>query len=116
MTNLFVAEGDYKNHGKARIRYIVERMGEEEFKNCFRKHLEEVKAKGGLDLKVEDIKYSKKGEKTNIKHERLIPQKQEGLYTVLFHPVEKTIKLRCIKRINRKNRENRRSRSKIRYG
>ncbi|WP_254558311.1 hypothetical protein, partial [Salmonella enterica] len=73
MTNLFVAEGDYKNHGKARIRYIVERMGEEEFKNCFRKHLEEVKAKGGLDLKVEDIKYSKKGEKTNIKHERLIP-------------------------------------------
>ena len=60
--------------------YIVERMGEVEFKNCFRKHLEEVKAKGGLDLKVEDIKYSKKGEKTNIKHERLIPQKQYILY------------------------------------
>ncbi len=97
MTNLFVAEGDYKNHGKARIRYIVERMGEEEFKNCFRKHLEEVKAKGGLDLKVEDIKYSKKGEKTNIKHERLIPQKQEGLYTVLFHPVGGQLSLDVLK-------------------
>lgn len=99
MTNLFVAEGDYKNHGKARIRYIVERMGEEEFKNCFRKHLEEVKAKGGLDLKVEDIKYSKKGEKTNIKHERLIPQKQEGLYTVLFHPVGGQLSLEVLKEL-----------------
>lgn len=99
MTNLFVAEGDYKNHGKARIRYIVERMGEEEFKNCFRKHLEEVKAKGGLDLKVEDIKYSKKGEKTNIKHERLIPQKQEGLYTVLFHPVGGQLSLDVLKEL-----------------
>ena len=26
MTSLFMAEGDYSNHGKARIRYIAERM------------------------------------------------------------------------------------------
>lgn len=97
MTNLFVAEGDYNNHGKARIRYIVERMGEEGFKDCFRKHLEEAKAKGGLDLKVEDIKYTKKGQATDIKHERLIPQKQEGLYTVLFHPIGGQLNLDILK-------------------
>lgn len=99
ITNLFIAEGDYKNSGKARIRYIVERMGEEEFKNCFKKHLEEVKSKGGLDLKVCNIEYNKKGEKTNIKHERLIPQKQEGLYTVLFHPVGGQLKLDILKEL-----------------
>ncbi len=41
MTSLFMAEGDYNNHGKARIRYIAERMGEEEFKNCYDKYLKE---------------------------------------------------------------------------
>ena len=30
MVRLFVEEGDYKNKARARIRYILERMGEEE--------------------------------------------------------------------------------------
>ena len=36
MTNLFIAEGDYKNRAKARIRYIADRMGDEEFVNQFK--------------------------------------------------------------------------------
>lgn len=99
MVNLFIAEGDYNNPGKARIRYIAERMGDEEFKNCFRKHLEEVKAKGGLDLKVEDITYNKKGLATDLKHNRLIAQKQDGLYAVLFHPVGGQLKLDVLKEL-----------------
>ena len=31
MTQLFIEEGDYNNRARARIRYIVERMGKENF-------------------------------------------------------------------------------------
>ncbi|MGG5460644.1 nitrite/sulfite reductase [Clostridium sp. B9] len=99
MINLFVAEGDYKNHGKARIRYIAERMGDEGFRECFRKYFEEAKAKGGLDLSVEEIAYNKKGIKTAIKHSRLIEQKQDGLYSVLFHPIGGQLELSTLKKL-----------------
>ena len=36
MVRLFMAEGDYTNRNKARIRYIAERMGDEEFVNQFK--------------------------------------------------------------------------------
>ena len=34
-----------KNRNKARTRYIVASMGEEEFLKCYKKHLKEVKEK-----------------------------------------------------------------------
>lgn len=45
MVNLFKAEGDYENRNKARVRYIVERMGEEAFIEAYQKHLDEAKIK-----------------------------------------------------------------------
>ncbi|MDO4536430.1 MAG: nitrite/sulfite reductase [Clostridium perfringens] len=88
MTSLFMAEGDYNNHGKARIRYIAERMGEEEFKNCYSKHLEEAFKKYGDTLKVKpsERKITKSGVKTDIKSFRLVEQKQESLYSVYVKP------------------------------
>lgn len=87
MVRLFIAEGDYNNRAKARIRYILERMGEEEFKNCFIKHLEEVKKCEDLTVSIANVECFKEGIKTDITDSRLTEQKQEGLYSVYFHPV-----------------------------
>ena len=89
MTSLFMAEGDYSNHGKARIRYIAERMGNEEFKNCYNKHLEETFKKFGNTLKINlrEKNILKAGIKTSIKSFRLTEQKQEGLYSVYVKPI-----------------------------
>lgn len=88
MTSLFMAEGDYNNHGKARIRYIAERMGNEEFKACYNKHLKETFEKFGDTLKVNpcERKVLKAGVKKDIKSFRLTEQKQEGLYSVYVKP------------------------------
>lgn len=86
LVRLFMAEGDYENHGKARIRYIVERMGEEEFIACYKKHLKEVKDNEDLSFTLEPKLVTKAGIKTSTVDNRLIEQKQEGLYAVYFHP------------------------------
>ena len=87
ITNLFIAEGDYENKNKARIRYIVERMGEEAFLSCYKEHLKNSFEKEDLEIDIEYKEYKKQGIKTSITHNRLIPQKQEGLYSVYFHPI-----------------------------
>ena len=99
MVRLFIAEGDYSNKAKARIRYILDRMGEEEFKNCFKKHLAEVKEKEDLTVIIDSVEYSKKGIKTEITDSRLIEQKQEGLYSVYFHPIGGQASLKDLKNI-----------------
>ncbi|MBU3135915.1 nitrite/sulfite reductase [Clostridium gasigenes] len=87
MISMFKAEGDYENKNKARVRYILERMGKEEFLKCYKKHVSEVKANGGFDLKLEAKVYNKEGIIINTKHPRLYRQKQEGLYSVYLHPI-----------------------------
>lgn len=87
MTSMFIAEGDYNNSGKARIRYILDRMGEEQFINCYKKHLEAVTSKENLKLSIKEKIYTKPGIETNVNHPRLFSQKQPGLYSVYIHPV-----------------------------
>ena len=99
MTNLFMAEGDYENKNKARTRYITARMGEEAVIECYKKHLAEVMEKEDLDLVVEESKINKVGTKIELNHNRLIEQKQEGLYTVNFHPIGGILKLDTLKTI-----------------
>lgn len=93
MTNLFMAEGDYKNKNKARTRYIPMRMGAEAFLECYKKHLKEVMEKENLDLTVTPKEYNKKGIKVDINDNRVIPQKQEGLYSLYIHPVNGQLKV-----------------------
>jgi len=87
MTNLFVAEGDYENRNKARIRYILERMGNDKFIETYKEHLKEVKNKEKLDLIVTQKESVKEGKSSEIEHSRLYEQKQKGLYSVYFHPI-----------------------------
>lgn len=87
LTKLFMDEGNYENKHKARVRYMVEKLGAQEFLSKFKEYSEKEKAKGGLDLNPEPIDYSKKGIVVDFSDDRVIPQKQEGLYTVYLHPV-----------------------------
>ncbi len=99
MTNLFIKEGDYENRNKARIRYIVERMGKEKFIDTYEEQLKEVKNKENIDLKVDYKEYDKDGKKVEIKHSRLYEQKQKGLYSVYFNPIGGQIDIKELRQI-----------------
>lgn len=99
ITNLFMAEGDYTNKNKARIRYIVERMGKEAFIQTYKKHLEEVINKENLDLKITSKNVTKEGKKIDLKHQRLYEQKQDGLYSVYLHPIGGQIYIKELRKI-----------------
>lgn len=87
MVRMFKAEGDYENRNKARVRYILDRMGEEEFLNCYKKHVDEVKELEKLDITVSPKVYNKEGIEVEIDNPRLFKQKQKGLYSVYLHPI-----------------------------
>ena len=99
MTELFINEGDYENKGKARIRYIMERMGEKQFINCYNSYLEEIKGRRNLEIKVENKIYDKVGIETSVKSPRLFSQKQNGLYSVYVHPIGGQLKSKHLKLI-----------------
>jgi len=99
---LLMEEGDYENRGKARMRFIVKRMGREAFLNCYKKILQQVKQSKNLELalelenkhqlstKVKDFdnlgEHQNLSEHQNIsEHQNLISQKQNGLYTIIAH-------------------------------
>lgn len=85
--DLFEAEGDRTNRNKARLRYVAERMGEEEFKKLLRKYVENLKHREDLLLpQYKENIITKKGKRTKRIHRSLYKQKQEGLYSVHIHP------------------------------
>lgn len=89
MVNLFMAEGDYNNKAKARTRYIPKRMGKDEFLAAFDKHLEEVKQTKDLTINVEIVLSETKENYTHslVETSSLLHQRQDGLYTLIVHPV-----------------------------
>ena len=99
ITNLFINEGDYENKAKARIRFIVQRMGNDEFIKCYKKHLQEAKDKNNLDFIPVKRDINKMGIKTVVKNPRLFSQKQKGLYSVYFHPIGGNLNLDTMKLI-----------------
>ena len=84
----FRAYGNFENRGKARTRYMQETLGgAENYKKAYLEKLEEVLSSGEiLDLTAATVP-EKKGEGTAVSHARMIPQKQEGLYAVCWHPL-----------------------------
>lgn len=99
MTNLFMAEGDYENRNQARIRYILERMGKDTFIETYKKHLDEVINKEKLDLIITSKECVKEGNQIDLKHPRLYEQKQNGLYSVYFHPIGGQIYIKELRQI-----------------
>lgn len=85
----FRAYGNYENRGRARTRYMQEALGgEEEYRKAYLEKLEEVFALGeDLGVQAEAEPVTKNGDGTSIEDVRVIAQKQDGLYTVAWHPI-----------------------------
>lgn len=99
MVRLFMAEGDYTNKARARVRFIPRRMGAEAFMECYKKHLEEVKKECQFDgitpLVWRENVDSEKVDDASAESENplILPQKQEGYFTVILHPLCGQLKL-----------------------
>lgn len=85
----FRAYGNYKNRGKARTRYMQETLGgAEQYGAAYQEKLKEVFDSGeDLKISVEKKEITKKDDGSRITGKRILPQKQTGLYTVIWHPI-----------------------------
>lgn len=81
----FQENGNFENRGRARSRYLPVTMGVEGYKKEFFKNLEEIRAKEDLTLSLRTSASRKKGDGGTVEDPRVIPQKQEGLYSVKWH-------------------------------
>ena len=99
MLALFINEGNYENKNKARVRYMVEKLGKDGFRNEYKKYLKEAKGQGGLDLKIENINYDKPGVHADLCNKRVYPQKQQGLYSIYVHPIGGQLYLRDLEKL-----------------
>ena len=97
LTKLFIDYGNYENKNKARVRYIVDELGEEDFIEKFKEYSLKEKEKGGLNLTPDPIDYSKEGIEVDICDHRIRKQKQKGLYTVYIHPFGGQLYLKDLK-------------------
>lgn len=86
MLDIYMENGNYKSRGKARSRFLQETMGVDGFTNAYRAHLQEVMEEGQLDLHVTEPVVTKTGDGSTARGFRVIPQRQEGLYAVSYHP------------------------------
>lgn len=97
----FRAYGNYENRGKARTRYMQEILGgPQQYKEAYLEKLREVLESGeDLDISADEgtagegnfpgtANGAKTGDGSSIPAgPRVLPQKQEGLYTVVWHPI-----------------------------
>ncbi len=85
----FRAYGNYENRGKARTRYMQEALGgPEAYAKAYAEKLDEVFASGeDLTVHAEATPVTKTGDGTVASGPRILPQKQPGLYTVVWHPI-----------------------------
>lgn len=85
----FRAYGNYQSRAKARTRFMVDALGgEDNYRAAYHEKLEEVFRSGeNLDISVTSFSPQKKSDGTVVSDRRIISQKQDGLYTVHWHPV-----------------------------
>lgn len=88
MLDLFIQHGNYKQHMRARSRFLQETLGVERFRELFDAHLKEVMYEGGLDIEPRSLAYDKSGDGGEAPANwRVVPQEQEGLWAVKYHPL-----------------------------
>ncbi|MCH5138983.1 nitrite/sulfite reductase [Clostridiaceae bacterium UIB06] len=93
MKEVFENEGDRTNRHKARLRFVVHRLGEEAFVELFKNQISKVKSeqklKVNIGLNTEEQNQNSKGNKIIIdkKYKNIVlSQKQAGYYSVYIHP------------------------------
>ena len=99
MKRVFAREGDRKNRHKARLRFVVQRLGEEEFIRVFKNELDEVR-RSGEDMKLharatEDVLPGNAGDTAALRENKyknvIVPQKQDGYFSCYVHPRKATL-------------------------
>ena len=98
MVDTFMEHGDYENRGKARTRYMRDRLGDELFAREYGKHLSRLLEAGGMDIHPAPSVFPLK-EILEVSGERIHRQSQEGLYYVEYHPVGGDVPLEMLERI-----------------
>lgn len=86
MVDTFCQHGCYDNRAKARTRFMQDTLGAEGLKEAYLKNFHALVEKGGLNVAVKSAVAAKAG-CGSIADPRVIPQKQQGLFAVLYHPV-----------------------------
>lgn len=86
MIDTFCQHGCYTNRAKARTRYMQDTLGADGLKEAFLKNFEARVSEGGLELDVKPQAVAKAGQ-GEIEGPRVIPQKQQYLYAVKYHPI-----------------------------
>ncbi|MGL5151010.1 MAG: nitrite/sulfite reductase [Clostridium sp.] len=99
MIEFYKENGNYENHFKARVRYMIDTLGEDVFREKFRNKYKEAKNKGGLELELPVINYLKDGKEREFNSKRIVKQKQEGLYGVYFQPIGGILDLEVFEKI-----------------
>lgn len=87
MKELFENEGNRTNKHKARIRYILKRLGEDGFREKYQELVQKVKKERAIDLIIEEkaqIKETRTQEAIN--HPLVFEQKNKGYYALYLHP------------------------------
>ena len=86
MINLFIKEGNYENHHKARVRYMVSKLGKAQFINQFLEEFEAAKQNEELSLPFTPHINTEEEWSTTLIHPRIFKQKQLNLYSMYFQP------------------------------
>lgn len=88
MVETFMAYGNYENRAKARTRYMQITLGQKTYIEAYQEKLAEV-LESGEDLKLANAAcpVTKDGDGSVVSDRRIISQKQDGLYTVVYHPL-----------------------------
>ncbi|MDF2588939.1 MAG: ferredoxin-nitrite reductase [Anaerocolumna sp.] len=119
--SLLVTEGDFENKSKARMRFIVKRMGKEAFLACYKEHLQQIKEKLKLEFSIneydpeykdieqrvvntimqpiDDLNKFDRIDEDIIKQPDVIAQKQVGRYTLVLHPQGGILKTEYLNKI-----------------
>lgn len=86
MIDTFTRFGNYDDRSKARTRYMQETMGEDGYIKAYRERLADCLEAGGLGFRAKAERINKEGDGI-LSDIRAAPQKQEGLYSVSYHPI-----------------------------
>lgn len=86
MVKMFTTYGNYENRGKARTRYMQDTLGDK-YTDAFAEKLAEAMQEEKMDIQAESAVITKKPDGVKVEDKRAVPQKQEGLYAVEYHPI-----------------------------
>lgn len=87
MRKVFLEHGNYEQRARARTRYMRDVLGDEGYRQAYFDKLVEAEKEEALTIFPKSKKITKKGDGRGASGNRILSQKQEGLYTVAYHPV-----------------------------